>query len=727
MTPLNTKIIKSSFPFLKSPLVLSVAAAALSGMAPGYAYSEQASIEEIIVTAQRRSENMQSVPVSVSALSSSDLQSMQVSDIGDIQAAVPNLTLHQGDAQNAVVYIRGVGQVDSLAFSDPGVGLYLDDVYLGRAQGAFLEVFDVERIEVLRGPQGTLYGRNTIGGAVKYVTKGPSEEFTADVGVEIGSYENRRFKASVSGPLIDNLLLGKMSFAHSEREGYSDNQFDGESDGDKNLNAWRGTLAYTPSDNVSVTISADASKDSPDASRTPSRETPVFGVPKNDDPFTVNANFNDLSELEVKGVSATVTWDVNDEFQIKSITASRSIDYDTHLDLDATDQDIFGIFVMQEQEQFSQEFQFNYANDNLTIVSGLYFFNEEDVTESGIWGPDISLVTNSENDQENTSYAAYFNASHQLSEALTLTAGIRYTKEEKDFSRIQEMFFDFSELPQLGTGLPITDISVEDEWSSVSPRLGLDYQLNDDVFIYLNASRGFKSGGFDGRSNTAFEANPYDPETMWSYELGVKSEWFDNRLRLNTAVFYNDYSDMQISSFVADDSGSFSALFTNAGEATISGVELELTAVPIEGLTISSNLGYMDAEYKEYIGPAGEDISGDKELVNTPELTARLAVSYELPVGDKGYLTFVSDGNYRSKVYSTVSSSEVLAQDAYSLLNASVTFRTLDDAWVVTLGGKNLTDREYITHGFDLSDSFGYELGYYGAPRTYSLSVNHTF
>ncbi|HYC03212.1 MAG TPA: TonB-dependent receptor [Azospirillaceae bacterium] len=689
---------------------------------------QELKLEEIVVTARRTEERLQDVPVAVTALGGEALRRLDATTLGDIQDAVPNLTLHVGDASNAVVYIRGVGQIDSLAFADPGVGIYLDDVYLGRAQGAFLDVFDVQRIEVLRGPQGTLYGRNTIGGAVKFVSNQPDFTPAGRLEATVGDYDRLDLKGMVGGGLIEGKVAAKASFAYLKRDGYADNAFAGRDDGDKDTVAGRLAVLLTPTERFSLQLAADGSSDTPDTSRTPSRETAVFGVAQpNEDPFEVDANFNDLNKLKVRGVAATAAFEASDAVTLKSVTAYRMMDYDTHLDLDATRLDFFGVYVNEDQNQFSQEFQATFSGDRFEGVAGLYFFREHDETISGLFGPAISLVTGSLNDQTNRSYAAYGQGSYTVTDALSVTGGLRYTYEEKDFRRTQEFFAPTATLPiALGTGLRITDIDTADDWASLSPKLGLDYRFTDLVMGYLSASRGFKSGGFDGRSNNAAQAASFDPETMWSYEAGVKSTLWENRVTLNVAAFWNDYRNLQLSSFVADQSGQFAALFTNAGAATMRGVDVELNALVAEGLTVSATLGFLDSEYDRYAGPGGVDISGQRELVNAPRWSGRLGASYSLPLSF-GDLTLDGDVAYRSKTYPTVSSSEVLAQDGYALVNLQATLEFGDGAWAVSGGVKNLTDKRYISHGFDLSDSLGYQLGYYGDPRTWSLSLRHRF
>ena len=682
----------------------------------------------VVVTARRREERLLDVPGSVTAVSSDQLNQFDSVEIGDVQSSAPNLVLHEGDAQNTVAYIRGVGQLDSLAFADPGVGIYLDDVYLGRAQGSFLDVFDVERIEVLRGPQGTLYGRNTIGGAIKFVSRQPTETPEGYASVTYGNFDRVDVKAGLSGPVIGDKLLGKASIAYLRRDGYSQNTVTGEDDGDKDTLAWRVSLLGKPTDRFSFELSTDGSVDKPDTSRTPARETTVFGAfPANTDPFVIDADFNDLNDLSVWGVSGRATWDLSDSATFTSISAYREMSYDAHLDLDATASPLFGVFVFQDQTQFSQELQLSVTTGDLAVVSGLYFFRESDLTESGIFGPDIAFVSNSLNDQITRSYAAYTDASYDLTERLSISAGLRLTYEEKEFARIQEFFGAATPLvPALGTGARVTDVDVEDDFFNVSPRATISYDFADNITGYASVSRGFKSGGFDGRSNSDLEAVPFAAETLWSYEGGLKGSLYDNRLSGSVAFFYNDYSDLQVSSFTADPSnpGNFAAIFTNAASARILGFELEAVARPIEGLRFDAAVGYLDAEYQEFIGAGGLDVSDTLTPANSPRWTARLGAEYRAPVSENAEFVVAGAAAYRGDVFPTVSSSQVLFQESYTLFDASAGFEFADGRYAIRAVGKNLSDERYRQQGFDLSDSLGYELGYYGAPRTWSVTAS---
>lgn len=762
---------KNSFNrFVLSSFLLSLQALPVTA-----SQNEEFSIEEVLVTAERREANLQEVPIAISSFSQQDLQAQQVANIGDLQTLVPNLSVHVGDANNAVVYIRGVGQVDSVAFFEPGVGIYLDDVYLGRAQGAFLDVVDVERIEVLRGPQGSLYGRNTVGGAIKYVSAGPTEELSGNVSATIGNYSRTDLKASISGTLVDDTLLGRLTVAQLGRDGYADNSFDGKDDGDQDTQFLRGVLKYQALDNLSVQLAVDYTNNDPDRSRTPAKETPInltivdpvtFGISTlpfaaDVDPFKVNADFNKLEETETQGTDLNIVWDINDQLSFKSISSYRELDYGTELDLDGTPVNAFGIFYFNDQTQISQEFQFLYESDRLSAVAGVYYFNEDSDTYDGGIFSNLLIASSGISSSSTDSYAVFGQFDYELSDRLTATFGFRYTEEEKDYERLVEDFdltalagimfdpFTFAvsyanpELLsprsadlRLGGGIGVARPLANPDsanFENFSPKFGLKYQLDDDVQIYSTASSGFKSGGFNGRLSDG-QLDPFDEETLNSLEIGIKSQWLDDRIRFNAAIFYNEYDDLQVSSFETnEDATAILPVFSNAGEAVIQGVEVELTWLLTESLTINANVGYLDAEYKEFFAEADAvtntviDVSDERELVNSPEWDTYLAAVYTVPVQNIGTLTLLADISYRDKTYLEVNSSENLAQSGYSVVNAAIMFETTDGQWQFMLGGKNLNDKEYRTHAFDLSAFPGVELGYYNAPRTYSFNATYHF
>ena len=627
-------------------------------------------IEEVVVTARKREESLMDTPLSVSAFSSSDLNRFQVDDLGDIQNIVPNLSLNMGDAANAVIYIRGVGQRDSLSFADPGVGVYLDDVYMGRAQGSFLDVIDVERIEVLRGPQGTLYGRNTIGGAIKYVSEGPTDTPFLEAQASIGNYNEYMLKATWSGPLNDDRnLLARLSLAHVAHDGYNDNVFAGakSTDGDKRTFAGRLHLQYSPHEDLSFNLTLDRSVNDPDRSITPARVTSGPTLVQNsagfrpaDDPFSVEANFNDVERLKVEGVGFTMDYQISNAIGLKSITSFRQLEHETHIDLDGTGFEIFGVFVDQEQEQFSEELQLSYdAGGNIKALAGVYYFSEDDVTPDGISNTEPIDFTGgaglfyspygtvSENDQSVEAVAVFGEVSWFFTPDLEFTVGARYTHESKDLKRRA-----CQALGAFGMVLPAIDdcnppvnssnpfalnLDLDKNFSKFTPKVGVSYRLGEAGLAYFTYARGFKSGGFDGRIgyngasddgavNT--QALPYDPEIADTFELGWKSSLADGKLRLSAAAFYNDYQDLQLSSFSSTPTGGFATVFTNAGKAENWGLEAELLASPIPNLLLSLSVGYLEAEYKEFINSANQDVSDTLTPINSPEFTGNLGFQY---------------------------------------------------------------------------------------------------
>ena len=722
-------------------------------------------IEEVVVTARKREESLLDTPLSVSAISASDLDRFQADDLGDIQNIVPNLSLNMGDAANAIIYIRGVGQRDSLSFADPGVGVYLDDVYLGRTQGSFLDVIDVDRIEVLRGPQGTLYGRNTIGGAIKYVSAGPTETPLLEAEASIGTYEEYMLKATWSGPLNSNKdLLARLSFAHVAHEGYSENVFSGnkdQTDGDKETQAWRIQLRYSPHEDLSFNFSIDRSINNPERSVTPARVTsgPTLvtasaGFQAADDPFKIEADYNDVERLKVEGIGLTMDYQLSEAVGLKSITSFRQLEHETHIDLDGTGLEIFGVHVDQEQEQFSEELQLSYdAGGAIKALAGIYYFSEDDVSPDGIsnaepinFGVFFSPYgTVSENDQSVEAVAGFGEVSWFVTPDLEFTAGARYTHESKRLRRkaCQNLAILGTTLPDINECNPPMDspnpfalnLDLDKNFSKFTPKVGLSYRLGEAGLTYFSYARGFKSGGFDGRIGyngasdagaVVTQADPYDPEIADTYELGWKTSLADGRARLSAALFYNDYQDLQLSSFSATPGGGFATVFTNAGEAETWGVEAELLANPVRNLLVSFSFGYLDAEYKEFIDSTMRDVSDDLTPVNSPEFTGNLGFQYRHPLGF-AQLRLGADISYRSEYFVDINNLAELKQDDFSLVNASIGLEDNLGKWDVSFGIKNLTDKEYITHGFNLTAFPGIGLAYYGQPLTYRFQVRYRF
>lgn len=720
-------------------------------------------IQEIVVTARKREEGLLDTPLSVSALTASDLDRMQVDDLGDLSGVVPNLAFHMGDAANAVVYVRGVGQRDSLSFADPGVGVYLDDVYLGRAQGALMDVIDVDRIEVLRGPQGTLYGRNTIGGAIKYVSAQPSATPLFNISAGLGNYSERQVRAVVSGPLGEGDLLGRLSLAWGSHDGYTENVHPGAGsmDGDRDSLSWRAQLSFSPSDAWVVNLAVDRSENDPARSVTPARVTAgptlvaaTASRPAAADPFAIEADFNDVERLVVQGASLVVTRSVTPSMDLKSITAYREVEHQTHIDLDGTGYSIFGVLVDQDQDQFSQELQLAFAaGDALSGLVGAYWFSENDITPDGISNSEpidfaggagffLPYNTVSENDQRIEATAVFGEVSWFAGERLELTAGLRYTDETRRLKRKACQAFSPQPLdidactPEPGSLNPFAlRLDLEDSFDALTPKLGAAYTTDSAGMVYFNWARGFKSGGFDGRIgyNGASSADavgtqsaPYDPEFADTYEAGWKLGAADGSWRFSAAAFFNDYTDLQLSSFSATPGGGFATVFTNAGKAEMLGLELEALARPMPNLLASASLGFLDASYKEFIDASQRDVADERTPIHAPDMTGSLAVQYTVPTGF-GEVRIDWNMTWRSDYFVEVNNHPALEQSGYALHNVAIALKDADERWMLSVGVQNLTDEAYITHGFDLTAFPGVGLAYHGAPRTYRVMANYRF
>jgi iron complex outermembrane receptor protein len=696
--------------------------------------AEETKLETIVVSARRRSEALQDVPLAVSVLDVDELHSRGVRDLADIGQAVPNLTVYaaRGTTSTITAYIRGVGQSDPLWGFEPGVAIYVDDVYLARPQAALLQMLDPQRIEVLRGPQGTLYGKNTIGGAIKYVTALADTQFGGQVDITVGAYQQRDAKAVLNLPFGERLRtrLALGSFVH---EGYGQNRLTGARVSDQEARAARWTADWLPADGVIVRLAFDSFRDRSGVRGTrrlvPNRFDP-FATPPNANNFDVQNGMPNLNNVDSEGISASVDWLLGDAWSIKSVSAWRegksrgNIDFDT---LPFPIADVAGRF---EDEQFSQELQLQYAGDDTQVVTGLYFFDGD--AGGDVFNNFFGLQFGGSGGVIGTrSTALYVDATHDLGAGWSLNAGLRYTSEKKTATVLNLGFTDATFTQP--NGLVAADFSDSKTFSSLSPKLNLAYTLDADRMIYVQASRGFKSGGYNIRANTLFvpeSANPFEDETVTAFEIGAKTQWADGAVTLNAAAFRNNYKDIQLSvftSFDADGDGvaeSFFGDFKNAGKGSTQGVELELIARAGKVFSWMAHLGYLHTDYDEYLS-AGVNVADSQRFTNAPRWTSGLSLIADIPLS-RGALSARLDGFYQSKVYPTTDLSEDIAQSGYSLWNASLTYAFPGERWQLSVAGRNLSDEAYRTSGYNIPAG-GILTGFYGPPRTWWATVSHSF
>lgn len=722
-----------------------LAASLLASQSPIVFSQERIALEEVTVTAQRREQSLQDVPVAVTAFDADALKQSGTSTIVDLQRSAPNTTLQVSRGTNSTLtaYVRGIGQADPLWGFEPGVGLYVDGVYYARPQSGVLDVYDVERIEVLRGPQGTLYGKNTIGGAVSYVTKKLTGEPEFAVKGTVGSYGQRDLVVSGQLPLIEDQLSIGASVARLDRDGFGTFLQSGAENYNKDILAARVSIEYTPSEDLFIRLAADKVEDDSNA-KGGHRLTPSVLVPTEVNPsdvFDTNANMSTDNEVKSSGASLTVEWDINEQFTLKSISSYREGETFTNIDFDNTSFSSLHVPAIYDDNQTTQEFQLNYSGEGVNVVGGVYYYKGNaagafDVllgAFDGAFGLPGNFNALTAGNVDTESLAAYVHATVDLTEQLSMTLGGRYTRDEKDATVFKQTQGVNGSSDQLGGetlfGFPAaTDYSNGDSWGEFSPRIGLDYRINDDVMVYGSYAEGFKSGGFDMRGDATklpSTVDGYNPETVATWELGTKTELWDQRLRLNAAVFYSDYEDVQVTVQQSADGGSnFVSAVLNAGKATIKGGEIEALAQITQGLTAQFTLGYLDAEFDEVIS-GGVNVADGWEFANTPKLTSSFNLSYFQDMGDNGNWVASTSVAYRDETRIFPQVASAIDEKSYSLWDAHLVWNSADEHWSVGLHGKNLGDEEYRVGGYNFAN-LGLEssvIGYYGDPRTVSLSV----
>lgn len=689
----------------------------------------------VTVTARKREETIQDVPVAVTAFTADSLDKLNVQDIGDLGAQVPNLTIYaaRGSSSTATAYIRGVGQADPLWGVDPGVGIYLDDVYIARPQGALLDVVDVERIEVLRGPQGTLYGKNTIGGAIKYISRGLPNAFDGFASVTAGNYNQLDVKAAVGGPIAGNgALRARVAVASLNRDGFGTNLVTGQQVSDKEVLALRGQLGAYVSDDLDIQFAFDWMDDQSGVRGAkmlgPNRFAP--GTLPLDNRYDVRNGMPNVNDTTVKGASATVNWRANEDWGFKYVLAKRESDTETNIDFDTLQNKLADVKAFYSDQQVSHELQANYdGGGRAQGVMGVYLFNGDAGGQvlnnffNVVFG-DTQGVVNTE------SFAVYADWSFELSDRLGLGVGARYTDEDKHAVAYNIGYTNATYTTPNGVVAANFDKTVN--FKNVSPKISLDYKLTPDILLYGLASRGFKSGGYNIRANTTAvpaSGEPFDDERVDSYEIGSKMAFFDQRMFLNVAAFHNIYQDIQLSVFTQYIDGNgrpqFFGDFANAGKGTVNGAEVEYQWLPTANWLISGNLAWLDAKYDEFI-TAGVNVADSQRFTNAPEFSGAVNVEYRTDLASGGNLSARVGYSYQSEVWPTTDLSPVIRQDGYGLVNAGVIWKS-GGPWSLSLQGSNLTDKEYRTTGYNINAALGVLTGFYGAPRQYTVSARYDF
>jgi iron complex outermembrane receptor protein len=693
--------------------------------------SEAAQLGTITVTARKREETLQEVPVAVTAFSEAKLEDFNVEDLSDLGAQVPNLTIYaaRGSSSTVTAYIRGVGQSDPLWGVDPGVGIYLDDVYIARPQGALLDVFDVERVEVLRGPQGTLYGKNTIGGAIKYISRALEPEFGGKASLTLGNYSQQDTKVSLNVPFGESGWVARFAGANLTRDGFGENRVTRQDVSDKEIVAGRFTLGYTGSSDFSLRFTADRIDDASavrGAQMLAANRFAPTSLPL-DDRYDVRNGMPNINDTTMDGYSATLDWRINDSWSMKLVSAYRESDTETNIDFDTLPNVIADVKAFYSDEQTSHELQFNYDGGGAwTAVGGVYLFDGE--AGGRVLNNFFNLSFGTTAGQMDTeSFAVYGEGTYRFTDQWALTIGGRYTDEKKSADILNQAYANASFTTPTAT---LTDLNDSVDFSNFSPKVSLDYQVNDDTLLYGLVSRGFKSGGFNIRANVAavpISGRPFDDEKVTTYELGAKMSFADQSWFVNAAYFYSDYEDIQLSIFTTipnSNPPAFFGDFANAGAGTVQGVEVEFFGQLSPNWVLQGNVAWLDAEYDEFIS-GGVNVAGTQKFTNAPEFSGALSLQYIRPLASGGEVRARVGYSHQSKVYPTTDLSEAIAQGSYGLWSAGVIWQ-VDDAWKLSLEGNNLADEEYRTTGYNIG-ALGILTGFYGAPRTVSLTAAYQF
>jgi iron complex outermembrane receptor protein len=729
--------------YVKTALLAGAAWSAMSTIALAQdvpTQEESASLDEIVVSARRRDEALKDVPISVSALGAERLEQTGASDITALQQQTPNATVQiaRGSNSTLISFIRGIGQQDPLWGFEPGVGLYVDDVYVARPQGAVLDIYDVQRIEVLRGPQGSLYGRNTVGGAVKYVTSRLSQDPELTLRGSYGSYNQIDLLAMGSVPLADNFRVGG-AIASFQRDGYGSNLNTGAEHYDKDVLAGRVSAEWEPREEVSVRLAYDRVEDNSNP-RHGHREVagvgPGAGVPGS--VYDTYAGIGDDNSVVNQGLSATIQIDLNDNWTFKSITAWRDGETDTVIDFDNTPAPTLDIPAYYADDQVTQEFQFLFDYDRIQGVMGVFYLDGHAEGAFDTIAGNLGLVIGTAGYVDTTSWAAFADVNLDLTDRLHLSLGARYTLDEKTGQVFRANYAGATRSPLLG-GTPRaptlirTDYVRTKDFDQFTPKVALSYDLTDDLTTYASYSRGFKSGGFDMRGDavlTPNTVNGYNPETVDSYEIGLKGSL--SRFSFASSIFYNEYSDQQVTTQVPA-VGGIASFVDNVGSSTFYGAEFEGRLQILDSLSANFAVGYLHSDFEEFLRynlalGVYEDISDQVVLQNAPEWTGYLGFTWIGDVGG-GELAVTPSVSYRGDYSQFEFPNPILDQQAYTLVDLSVVWTDPTDRYTIGLHGKNLTDEEYRVGGYNFAGAtFNNSLiGYYGPPQTVTATVQFKF
>jgi iron complex outermembrane receptor protein len=753
MAKQRVRSIHQNFQYFRATRLAVACAAALSPMAvfadpqaagsattTTQANAQSGQLNEIIVTAQKREQRAIDTPLSVTALDANALADHQVAALADLEFVSPGVRAGEQQGINRL-FIRGIGLTSFASGADPSSGFYVDGVYIGRPTEQLSSMYDVQRVEVVRGPQGTLYGRNATGGAVNVITNDPTAEDSGYLDVSFGNYDLHRTQGALSGALNSSgTLLGRVAFDFLNHNGYGEDEAQHHPINDANKQNFRGTLEYKPNDKVDLKLIAEFTHEADNdyytmafgadplggqvLAGTQGAANPANGaVPAG---IAVIGSQNGATALPDitnrrtgEALTAVLSIDLDEAMRFTSITGFRHFQRYNATDSDNTSAGLGNTLYTEWNRQLSQEFQLNYHNSKWDSVGGLYFYYENIKNFvlvpfpqfTNVFGPGkVNYVQHGE--MPIAAFAAFAQTTYSIEPDLRVTLGGRFSAEE----RHSIGFF---------TGIPpaIQPIDQEKTWRSFTPKAGVEYNINPDTLWYASATNGFKSGTFNvGQINPAI-----DPEKIWAYETGLKSEFFDHRIEASGALFYYDYKNLQVNKVIG-----IATETVNAASAKNKGIELEGRAKVTEQFTVDANFTYLKATFSSFdsINPitGHDDVLDGNMLPGAPKIAAGLGAAYKFPLASGASITARADGEYTSRIYFSEFNDLPTSQDPVTKVNASLKYVSANDKWTATLWGKNVTDRFIAANKLVTIALWGYPI--YGSvepPATYGITLGYKF
>ncbi len=679
--------------------------------------------ERVTVTATKAGAgDIQSTPIAITALPARTIEQLGIETVEGLAGFVPAMTVGHSPVGTPLVTIRGIGSNSAVAGADPSSTIHLDGVYLARPPMACMDLLDVERVEVLRGPQGTLYGRNSVGGTINIVTRQPTDLLGARVRLTAGNYDKLRAEGALSGPIVRHKVMGGFAFLRGARDGFvKDLDHPGNALGSEDTWAGRGQLRVVFGSHGDLLVSGDHGRfeGTPLTHAKPILAKPGFTFNSPPSLWQVRASHPASGRSIQQGISAKLTVRLNETTTVTSLTARRDSDTDFFIDPDATELAVATTLAPDVQHQLSQELTLAQSTSRLTWIGGAFFFDEQEdapvrVTQFG--PPAVQIRPFATVDAR--AWALFGQATYRVSSRVSLTGGVRYSDEKKKTHNVGGVYrLDTDVLANPASFYDLVDRATYDAWT---PKGSLQVQASRDTFVYLSATRGFKSGGLNITARQPGGA--FRPEFAWSYEGGLKRTMAEGRVLLNVAAFYNDYQDLQVQTFVQTGV----VLVTNAASATIKGLEVEAAATIGRGLHLSGSLSWLDATYDDYeaVGPGGMrgDAAGHR-LNNAPEWSGSGSVVYELALGKAGTASLRGDASWQSQVFFSPFNTGIESQRGYGLLQLRAGFEPRSRRWEVAVYARNLGNREYLTGATATNPGFPAFTGRPGEPRQWGAQL----